>query len=122
MQQRITAQFDSIDEAERASARLHNAMGGVETELNAASPDERPLSSPFTASVCLPWHTGFPDTDLSFQSNRLGSRVIFTSDLMGIPAYLAQETALTVTVDPGQAERASALLRNSGGRRIRRYF
>ncbi len=122
MQQRITAQFDSIDEAERASARLHSAMGGIETELNPPGPDERPSSSPFTASVCLPWRPGFPDTDWSYQSNRLGSRVVFTSDLMGLPAYLTRETALTVTVDPDQAERASALLRNSGGRRIRRFF
>lgn len=122
MQQRITAQFDSIDEAERASARLHSALRGVETKLSAAGPNGRPASSPFTASVYLPWHLGFPDTDLSFQNSSMGSRVLYTSDLMGLPVYRAQETALTITLGPDQAERASALLRNSGGRDIRRYF
>ena len=51
-------------------------------------------------------------------SSSLGSRVIYTSDLMGLPIYYDGDTELLLTVDTADLVRTRALLINLGARHV----
>ena len=52
-------------------------------------------------------------------SSALGSRVLYTSDLMGLPVYNDGDTELQLTLDAADLERARAFLINLGAEHVR---
>ena len=118
MQKIITAKFDTVDEAERAAARLKKSIGHLHMEPAGAGAGSTPADAPLTASVYYPWRLNMNMGELNATPQELGSRVIYTSDLMGLPAYRDEDTALRFRLDAGDVPRARAMLVNAGGRSI----
>lgn len=124
MQSTITARFGSADEADRAVARLRRAVPGLQASVDRVNRIGRgslPAQAPMTASVYYPWRINMTVNDQGPRNTELGSRVLCTSDLMGLPLYRDGETEVRMITDAGDAERVRGLLLNLGGSNIRIY-
>ena len=118
MQCRITARFSSVDEADRAAARLRGAIPYLKAEIKCQKRTASPGHAPFSASVYFPWRMNMTLKEEGSMSSSLGSRVIYTSDFMGLPIYHDGDTELLLTVDAADLVRARALLINLGARHV----
>ena len=119
MQSTITAIFNSADEADRAAAKLRNTVPHLQAKIMRRPRGSLPSQAPLTASVYYPWRINMTLNDQGTGSTGFGSRVLYTSDLMGLPLYHDGDTEISVTADAGDAERVRGLLLNMGGRGIR---
>ncbi|MBR2716494.1 MAG: hypothetical protein IKD79_01995 [Oscillospiraceae bacterium] len=119
MRKRISAEFDSVDEAERAISRLRSALPYLDAAIDAERSSAVSGAAPFAAAVYYPWSAGTQGSDLSMPPRELGSRVIYTSDLLGLPVYPALQASVTLSLDAADIPRARALLCNAGGRRLK---
>ncbi len=119
MKTTITVDFDSVDEAERAISRMRHSI----RELRVLTGDEdfgsKPADAPYSASVYYPWRVNMSGNELNSMPKELGSRVLYTSDLLGLPIYQDGAATVQFVLPAAEAERARALLVNSGGHRIR---
>jgi hypothetical protein len=118
MQYTIKARFASVDESDRAVARLRGAIAGLRADISA--PDGSPASgrAPVSASLYYPWRLNMTMNEAGNMAPELGSRVLYTSDLMGLPLYRDGETELRLTLDAKDVSRARALLVNLGAKGI----
>jgi len=119
MQKTISARFDSVDAAERAAARLKQHIGYLHFENAGKNFGSTPADAPLTASVYYPWRLNMSMGELNSTPQELGSRVVFTSDIMGLPAYRDEAASLRFRLDAGDVPRARAMLINTGGTDIR---
>ena len=119
MQTTISARFASADEADRAVSLLRRKVPYLQANLSSAERSAFPGQAPFSASVYFPWRINMTLNDQGPRNTGLGSRVLYTSDLMGLPLYHDGETEVLLKMDPQDAERVRALLLNLGGRQIR---
>ena len=119
MQRTITARFPSADEADHAVARLRRTVPYLRAKVGGVGRGSLPGQAPFTASVYFPWRINMTVSDQGPRSTEMGSRVLYTSDLMGLPIYHDGETEVQLKADARDAERVRALLLNLGGRDIR---
>lgn len=119
MRKRITAEFDSVDEAERAVSRLRSALPYLDAVIDAERNTAGSGAAPFAAAVYYPWSAGTQGADLSMPPRELGSRVVYTSDLLGLPLYPSLTASVTLTLDAADVPRARALLCNAGGRQLK---
>ena len=119
MRTTITAVFDTVDEAERAVSRLRHSIRDLRVETAGEERSALPADAPYTASVYYPWRISMAGNELNSMPKELGSRVLYTSDLMGLPLYHDGETEVRLKTDPKDAERVRGLLLNMGGSNIR---
>ena len=119
MQCKITAHFSSVDEADRAAARLRSAISYLKAEIRGPKRTSAPAHAAFSASVYYPWRINMTVKEDGSMSSALGSRVLYTSDLMGLPVYNDGETELQLTLDAADLERARAFLINLGAEHVR---
>ena len=119
MQRTITVQFASADEADRAVARLRRTVPYLQAEIDMADRGSLPGQAPFSASVFFPWRINMTVNDQGPRNTELGSRVLYTSDLMGLPIYHDGETEVQLKADAHDVDLVRALLLNLGGRNIR---
>ena len=119
MQCRITAHFSSVDEADRAAARLRGTIPFLKAEIRGPKRTSAPVHAPFTASVYYPWRINMSVKEDGSMSSALGSRVLYTSDLMGLPIYNDGDTELQLTADAADLERVRAFLINLGAEQVR---
>jgi hypothetical protein len=119
MQSRITAHFSSVDEADRAAARLRAAIPYLRAEIRSRRRSGIPAHAPFSASAYYPWRINMTVNEGGSMASALGSRVLYTSDLMGLPIYHDGDTELLLTMDAADLDRAKALLINLGAGGIR---
>ena len=121
MQSTITARFGSADEADRAVARLRRAVHSLQASIDRVGRGSLPAQAPMTASVYYPWRINMTVNDQGPRNTELGSRVLCTSDLMGLPLYRDGDTEVRLITEAGDAERVRGLLLNLGGSNIRVY-
>ncbi len=119
MQCTITARFGSADKADRAVARLRRAVPFLQAQTGGPVRSSLPAEAPFSASVYFPWRINMSLNDRGPMNTELGSRVLYTSDLMGLPFYHDGDTEVQLKVDAKDAERVRGLLLNYGGSEIR---
>ena len=117
METKITACFDSVDEADRAVARLQSRIPHMRAEIDAGK--EAEALSPFSASVYYPWRINMSANTPGLDPQTMGSRVLYTADRMGLPLYHTGKAEVVLTLDASESERARAMLLNLGGSRIR---
>ena len=119
MQTIISASFDSVDEADRAIARLKHSIRELKVEAVGDQPGSLPSEAPYTASVYYPWRVNQAGNELNAMPKELGSRVLYTSDVLGLPIYHDGSTTIQAALPAREAEHARAILVNAGGRQIR---
>lgn len=122
MRATITATFDSVDEAERAVLRLRRSIRDLRVETGGEDPGAGSADAPYSASVYYPWRIDGTESGLNAMPGELGSRVLFTSDVLGLPVCRSSSEATVQLILPAEeAERARAMLVNAGGRHVRLY-
>lgn len=121
MRATITATFDSADEAERAVLRLRRSIRDLRVETCGGDPGTSPADAPCFASVYCPWRSDGAESGPSAMPWELGSRVLFTSDVLGLPVCRSGEATVQLLLPAEEAERARAMLVNAGGRHVRLY-
>ena len=116
----IQASFDQVDLAELAISKLRRTIPGF--ELNYSGPrDSLPGEAPYRAFVLYPGGAaGLPHGGMSQGRESLGSRVLFTGDILGLPVYRSGGADLRICVTDEEAERAGALLINAGARGVKK--
>ena len=119
MQCRITAHFGSVDEADRAAARLRSAIPNLSVKRRGGKGKALPGQAPLSASIYYPWRINMTVNEEGNMATELGSRALFTSDLMGLPIYRDGDTELLASLDAGDLGRARAILVNQGGKGVR---
>lgn len=110
----IQANFDSVDSAERAIRRLKQNIPGfmVDYDVRAGS---TPAAAPYKALVLYPNQAvNNPIYNLNQGVGELGSRVLFTSDIIGVPIYKSGPAEIEVQVNDTEESAARGMLRNSG--------
>ena len=110
----IKASFDSVDSAERAVHRLKRNIPdfSVDYDVHAGS---TPASAPYKAMVLYPSQAvNGPIYDLNQGVGELGSRVLLTSDIIGVPIYKGGQAEIEVRVNDTEESEARGMLRNSG--------
>lgn len=116
----IKASFDQVDLAELAISRLRRAIPGFDLDYSGPR-DHLPGDAPFRASVLYPGGAaGLPHWGISQGQESLGSRVLFTGDILGLPVYRTGGADLRIRVSDAEAERAGALLINAGARGVKK--
>lgn len=119
MQSTITVHFASADEADRAVARLRSTIPYLQAKVSGPVRTQTPALAPESASIYYPWRMNMTFSDQGARNTEFGSRVLLSSDLMGLPLYHEAETEVQLKLDAKDAERARALLLNLGGSAIR---
>ena len=116
----IQASFDQVDLAELAISRLRRAIPGFALDYSGPR-STLPGEAPFRASVLYPGGTeGMPHAGLGMGRDPLGSRVLFTGEILGLPIYRTGGADLRICVADEEAERAGALLINAGARGVKK--
>ena len=119
MQSTITVHFASADEADRAVARLRSTIPYVQARVLGPVRKQSPALAPESASIYYPWRMNMTFSDQGARNTEFGSRVLLSSDLMGLPLYHEAETEVQLQLDAKDIERARGLLLNLGGSGIR---
>jgi hypothetical protein len=115
----IEASFDNVDLAELAIGRLRRSIPGLDLEYGSAGAWV-PADSPYTAAVLYPAGPTDPEHgSVSMGQTRLGSRVLFTGEILGLPVYRSGGAELKLRVPEEVAQRAGAMLINAGARGVR---
>ena len=116
----IQANFDQVDLAELAISRLRKAIPGIALDYSGPR-NSLPGDAPFRASVLYPGGAaGLPHTGMGLGRDSLGSRVLFTGDILGLPIYRSGGADLRICVSDEEAERAGALLVKAGARGVKK--
>ena len=98
----IQASFDQVDLAELAISRLRRAIPGFDLDYSGPR-DHLPGDAPFRASVLYPGGAaGLPHWGISQGQESLGSRVLFTGDILGLPVYRTGGADLRIRVSDGR--------------------
>ena len=119
MQKTITADFDSVDRAEMAVGKLRQIIGHIRVDVGGERIGSAPADAPLTVSAYYPRQAEMGTDGQNPGLYNMANRVIFTSDLLGLPIYHDNPTTVRVTVDAADAMRTRALLLNAGGRGLR---
>ena len=116
----VEASFETVDAAELAVSRLRRSI--PDFALDYAGPrSSLPGDAPFRADVLYPTEPlGQSRGPLGLGQSPLGSRVLFTGDILGLPIYREGRADLRIRVADEAAERAGALLLNAGGRGVKK--
>ena len=115
----IEARFDSMDLAELAIGKLRRSIPGLDLEYGSAGAWV-PRDAPYTASILYPYSpVNLEQTGIGLGQHRLGSRVLFTGDILGLPVYRSGGAELKLRVPEEVAERAGAMLINAGAHGVR---
>ena len=119
MRKTITADFDSVDRAELAVAKLRRSIGHIRIDVGGDRIGSTPADAPVSALAYYPRQAEMGADEQNPGLYNMANRVIFTSDVMGLPIYHDNPTTVRVTVDAADAMRTRALLLNAGGRHLR---
>ena len=119
MQKTITAEFDSVDRAEMAVGKLRQFIGHIRIDVSGERIGSTPADAPLTASAYYPGQAEMGADGQNPGLYNMANRVIFTSDILGLPVYHDNPTTVRVTVDAADAFRTRAILLNGGGRSLR---
>ena len=116
----IEASFENVDQAELALSRLRRSIPGF--AMDYMSPrDGLPGDAPYTARVLYPGEpVGLPQGGVGQWRSPLGSRVLFTGDILGMPVYHSGKADLRIHVADEEAERTGALLINAGAHGLKK--
>ena len=118
----IEASFENVDQAELAISRLRRSIPGF--AMDYMSPrDSLPGDAPFRASVLYPGEPiNLPQGGMGQGRSPLGSRVLFTGDILGLPIYHSGKADLRIHVEDKEADRTGALLINAGAHGLKKTF
>ncbi len=119
MSKRLTAAFDSVDDADRAMAKLRSIIADYQVEMAGEPLGSTPADAPFTASLYYPYRINLPSDAVMGTPYSTGGRVLLTSEIMGLPLCRETPAEVELTLEDGDAERARALLVNQGAHRTR---
>lgn len=120
MQKKLTAVFDSADQADRAIARLRKSVPDYAVEIQGGRYGSLPGDSPYLTSLYYPRRPlNFPVNDLNAMPYELGGRVLLTSEIMGLPVYHDTPTEIQLTLEEADALRARAVLVNEGAQQTK---
>lgn len=119
MSKKLTAAFDSVDDADRAMAKLRRIAADYEVEIAGEPLGSTPADSPFIASVYYPYRADSVENSVMGMPYSLGGRVLLTSEIMGLPICRDTPTEVELTLEDADAARARALLINQGAHRTR---
>ena len=116
----IEASFASVDEAELAISRLRRSIPGISMDYSCPK-DRFPANAPFRANILFPGEpVQLPQGGLGQGRTPLGSRALFTGDILGIPVYREGRADLRIHVADEEAERTGALLINAGAHGVKK--
>ena len=116
----IEASFENVDQAELALSRLRRCIPGFAMDYLAPR-DRVPGDAPFRADVLFPGEPiHLPQGGVGQGRSPLGSRVIFTGDILGLPVYHSGKADLRIHVEDEEAERTGALLVNAGAHGLKK--
>ena len=119
MSKRLTAAFDSVDEADRAMAKLRNIISDYQVEMAGEPLGSTPADAPFSASLYYPYRLDLPASAVLGTPYSTGGRVLLTSEIMGLPLFRENPAEVELTLEDEDAERARALLVNLGAHHTR---
>lgn len=119
MSKRLTAAFDSVDDADRAMAKLRNIIADYQVETAGEPLGSTPADAPFSLSLYYPYHLDFPANAVMGTPYSTGGRVLLTSEIMGLPVCRDTPAEVELTLEDEDAERARALLVNQGAHHTR---
>ena len=114
MSKRLTAAFDSVDEADRAMARLRSIISDYQVEMAGEPLGSTPADAPFAASLYYPYRLNLPDNAIMGTPYSTVGRVLLTAEIMGLPLCRENPAEVELTLEDEDAERARALLVNQG--------
>ena len=115
MRKKLTAAFDSVDDAERAIAKLRHIIEDYRVEMSGEPLGSFPADAPYSVNGYYPCRTDAVNTAAVMGTPQVaGRRVLFTSEIMGMPVYSSRPTELQLMLEEDDAERARALLVNQG--------
>ena len=116
----IEASFENVDQAELAISKLRRSIPGF--AMDYLSPrDSLPGDAPFRASVLYPGEPiNLPQGGMGQGRSPLGSRVLFTGDILGLPVYRSGKADLRIHVADEEADRTGALLINAGAHGLKK--
>ena len=118
MQKKLTAAFDSVDEAERAIARLRRIIEDYQVEMSGEPVGSLPADTPYAVSGYYPARADLTSEPALGTPSVNGRRILLTSEIMGTPVG-SRPTELQLILEESDAERARALLVNQGAQRTR---
>lgn len=120
MQKKLTAVFDSADQADRAIARLRHTIPDYAVEVHGGRYGSAPADAPYTAALYYPHRPlNYPVNDLNAMPYDIGGRVLLTSEIMGLPVYHDSPTEIQLTMEEADAMRARAVLVNEGAQQTK---
>ena len=119
MQCIMKARFDSVDAADRAVSRIRSKVPHLEAKVLNKPRGSLPSEAPYSASMYFPWRINMSVNDRGPLNTELGSRALYTSDLMGLPLYHDGEAEVELKLDAQDVQRTRAMVRNMGGDQIR---
>ncbi len=116
----IEASFENVDQAELAISRLRRSIPGF--AMDYMSPRDRlPGDAPYRSSVLYPGEPiNLPQGGMGQGRSPLGSRVLFTGDILGLPVYHSGKADLRIHVADEEADRTRALLVNAGAHGLKK--
>lgn len=121
MNDNMTVLFNTLDEAERAISRLRRS--GIDFRVRVRDDlreGSTPAASQLIANVYYPYNPvnqtlSVPPYMYDNNPNSLGSRVMYTSDILGLPVYGGGSTEIHVSVNSEKTDIVRSILTNSGG-------
>ena len=119
MSKKLTAAFDSVDEADRALARLRRIIADYQVEMAGEPLGSTPADTPYLASLYYPYRLSVSSSDVLGTPYSTGGRVLLTSEIMGLPVFHDTPAEIELTLEDEDAARARALLVNQGAHRLR---
>ena len=119
MSKRLTAAFDSVDDADRAMAKLRNIIADYQVEMAGEPLGSTPSDAPFAVSLYYPYRLNLPNNAVMGTPYVTGGRVLLTSEIMGLPLCRETPAEVELTLEDEDAERARALLVNLGAHHTR---
>ena len=114
MRKKLTAAFDSVDDAERAISRLRQIIDDYQVEMSGEPVGSLPADAPFSLNGYYPNRADNGANGVMGMPYVTGGRILLTSEIMGVPVCRSRPTELHLTLEETAAERARALLVNHG--------
>ena len=118
MNDNMTVIFDTLDSAEIAISRLRKS--GIDFRVRVRDDlreGSTPASAPLVANLYFPFQpvNNVLNSPVYMYDNSLGSRVMYTSDILGLPIYGGGETEVHISVSNEKTDIVRSILVNSGG-------